>query len=183
MKGTFDLVKFLTENKGTTKSRLVSEDHYSDDAPTDTGIKRTDIDQPGQEDSNFEKDLDDVMYKKGDTVKVPEDLTTDPYDKRGETGKIVHITADGTIVVEFKDGSFGLYQKNALDIIFNPAEETLKEGEPEKRSPEIIPGIYPIVEDILNSVVEDLEIEEGGKDYKVALNTIIKELIKARDID
>ena len=49
----------------------------------------------------------------GNSVTIPRDLTTDPYNKRGQTGKVVHINRDLTLLtVEFEDGSLGVYDVN-----------------------------------------------------------------------
>jgi hypothetical protein len=49
----------------------------------------------------------------GDRVQVPKGIT-DPYNKGGQWGDVVHITKSGDIVVEFGDGSIGVYSESVF---------------------------------------------------------------------
>jgi len=60
--------------------------------------------------------------KIGDSIKIPNDLTTDPYDKKGKTGKIVYINPKfDTVVIEFSD-KLGLYDASVVG--FDNVKET-----------------------------------------------------------
>ncbi|UGU15180.1 hypothetical protein LS482_16025 [Sinomicrobium kalidii] len=50
------------------------------------------------------------------TVKIDPFLTNDPYNKRGETGKVIKIegSENNVVTVEFSDGTTGLYDILAL---------------------------------------------------------------------
>ncbi len=50
----------------------------------------------------------------GDTVKIPFNLTTDPYEKRGQHGKIVLII-DNDFAIEFENGEVGLYDRTIFE--------------------------------------------------------------------
>jgi hypothetical protein len=64
----------------------------------------------------------------GDIVTIPMSLTIDPYNKRGEEGKILIRSSDGMVVViEFNDGSLGLYDP---DIFMDSLDEG--RGRPKK---------------------------------------------------
>lgn len=52
-----------------------------------------------------------MKLKKGNKIIIPFNLTTDPYNKRGETGTIIDIKKD-TVKVKFSDGSIGYYIKS-----------------------------------------------------------------------
>ena len=55
-------------------------------------------------------------FKKGDIVKVPKGLTTDPVNKQGHEGKIIRVSLD-SISVKFDDGTVGLYQNDAIELV------------------------------------------------------------------
>jgi len=50
----------------------------------------------------------------GDTVKIPRDLTTDPANRRGQTGKVVKI-GDDLVVVKFPDGKKASYTSGVVE--------------------------------------------------------------------
>jgi len=50
----------------------------------------------------------------GDRVMVPLTLTNDSANKQGQYGDVVHITRNGDAVVEFGDGSIGVYEEGTL---------------------------------------------------------------------
>ena len=52
----------------------------------------------------------------GDVAKVPLSLTTDPANRQGQTGEVVHITKNGDFVLEFEDGIIGTYGEGTLEI-------------------------------------------------------------------
>lgn len=54
--------------------------------------------------------------KTGQIVKVDEFLTTDPYEKKGQSGEIIAVEND-IVTVEFSDGVIGKYFDNALILI------------------------------------------------------------------
>ena len=67
---------------------------------------------------SFIKTLDGKMTTVGEKVKVNSRLTTDPYNKRGQTGEIKAIGSgdtDGAIVLQFEDGSIGIYMGDAVE--------------------------------------------------------------------
>jgi len=57
---------------------------------------------------------EDKGINPGDTVKVPSDLTTDPSNKQGESGKVV-IVKDRVVSVKFSDGKVGQYDSGVLE--------------------------------------------------------------------
>ena len=62
------------------------------------------------------EEISKFSTSKGDIVTIPNSLTTDPYNKKGESGTVEYISRDGkTIVVEFEDNKLGLYDSE----IFN----------------------------------------------------------------
>jgi hypothetical protein len=57
-------------------------------------------------------------FKKGDTVKIPSNLTTDPNKRQGQSGKILNINEkEDEVTVEFSDGSIGRYQLDAVEKV------------------------------------------------------------------
>ncbi|TYR37395.1 hypothetical protein FXV77_05150 [Sphingobacterium phlebotomi] len=58
-------------------------------------------------------------FIKGHFVHVPNDLTTDPFDMRGEIGLVDHTNYKEQIsTVLFRDGTVGEYQLSALEILY-----------------------------------------------------------------
>lgn len=51
----------------------------------------------------------------GEYLTVPNNLTTDPYNRKGEEGKIIDVE-DDTIVLKFKDGGSGSYLMSIWDM-------------------------------------------------------------------
>ena len=49
-----------------------------------------------------------------DYVKIPTNLTTDPFDKRGQVGIAVKIEKD-TVTVEFENLDLGIYLADCLE--------------------------------------------------------------------
>jgi len=51
-------------------------------------------------------------------ARVPVDLTTDPYNKRGHIGEVIFITEiTETACLLFADGSQGLYDSTCLEYL------------------------------------------------------------------
>jgi len=50
----------------------------------------------------------------GDRVMVDKGLTTDPANRQGHYGDVVHITKSGDTVVEFSDGGIGVYSSGLI---------------------------------------------------------------------
>ena len=50
--------------------------------------------------------------KKERNVIIPKFLTTDPYNKRGQAGKIIGKDEYGDYIIKFNDGTIGLYDKH-----------------------------------------------------------------------
>lgn len=53
-------------------------------------------------------------YDVNDIVTVDPSITTDPYNKKGETGTVVYISKKGDCVVEFNDSTIGVYSADTL---------------------------------------------------------------------
>ena len=58
---------------------------------------------------------------KGKTVKIDQFLTSDPYNKRGETGIVTDIKIideeSADVTIKFEDGVIGLYEYGIFEII------------------------------------------------------------------
>ena len=52
--------------------------------------------------------------KKDRYVIIEKQLTSDPYNKRGEMGKIIAETKDGDYVIQFTDKTLGLYEADTF---------------------------------------------------------------------
>ena len=52
-----------------------------------------------------------------DQVQIPVDLTTDPYNKRGEIGKVININQLGDIEVIFSDDIIGIYSEGCVYVL------------------------------------------------------------------
>jgi hypothetical protein len=54
-------------------------------------------------------------------VKIDNFLTTDPFEKRGETGTVVGITEideeNADVFIEFEDGVIGMYQLGTFETL------------------------------------------------------------------
>lgn len=51
----------------------------------------------------------------GDMVNIPKDLTEDPLNMQGKSGKLVYKNKTSELgVVEFEDGQLGIYSLDAL---------------------------------------------------------------------
>jgi hypothetical protein len=57
-----------------------------------------------------------ITPKKGNLVKIPLNLTTDPYNKRGFTGKVITVN-EQELIVRFNDGTSGRYAIDSVEII------------------------------------------------------------------
>lgn len=65
--------------------------------------------------------------KKDDIVKIPINLTSDPYNKRGEKGKVVNVLNrfnETIVTVLFNDNTQGFYFEDALIVIKEQNENT-----------------------------------------------------------
>lgn len=63
------------------------------------------------------EDGNGVTISKGDMVRIPGGLTTDPINKQGEEGVIKFIDEDGTVYVLFDDGLVGAYSDGVVEPI------------------------------------------------------------------
>lgn len=80
----------------------------------------------------------DSSHKVGDNVKIPRNLTSDPYNRQGQTGKIIKVDEkNDEVIVEFENGGSGRYQLDAVEKVkkevegkkdqINPAKQSKKE--------------------------------------------------------
>jgi hypothetical protein len=58
---------------------------------------------------------------KGKTVKIDQFLTSDPFNKRGETGTITDVKIideeNADVTIKFEDGVIGLYEYGTFEIV------------------------------------------------------------------
>lgn len=54
-------------------------------------------------------------------VKIEQFLTTDPFQKRGETGTVIEVLEideeNADVTIEFEDGIIGMYQLGTFEIL------------------------------------------------------------------
>lgn len=105
-------------------------------------------------------------------VVIPNNLTTDPYDKRGEEGKIIAISKDNTAVVEFKDGTIGLYDNDIfIDNDWNLDENKL----PKQEYTDFLPKIGDTEKrNGVEYTVTKVDPETGSITWKVKYNPKLK---------
>jgi len=96
---------------GSNRAKLVELVEKHNDRAKVLEAARKEFGKKG--DDEFEDVTPGHEHKKGDTVRVPHNLTSDPYDRRGQTGTVSFVNED-VAHVKFANGGGGIYNHNAL---------------------------------------------------------------------
>jgi len=104
----------------------------------------------------------------GDMVTIPFDLTTDPINKQGETGKVKFIDENGTVYVMFDDGLVGGYQPDTFEEEVNEATEEEIERQKEFNKE------LEKTQELSGELSEDVDDEEEPKSSEIKDDSITK---------
>ena len=76
--------------------------------------------EPVKDEEPVDKATDTQKKFWGKDVKIHPQLTTDPYNKRGQTGVVTKVDKDGTLHISFSDGTVGKYEYDAVILDEEP---------------------------------------------------------------